>query len=142
MYTAARASPLMHTAVKENQVHEQPGPGPSCTPQSCTPQPGPGPSCTPHSKKIKCTSSEQVLLSPLMQCSVRRVGQNHKYTVYKRNYWQRNHQIYCHVRCCIQFWPTLRKHHLASQHSLWNASFTFIVKEVERMSCHALTRGL
>ena len=28
-----------------------------------------------------------------------RVGQNHKYTVYKRYFWQGNHQIYVHLRC-------------------------------------------
>ena len=28
-----------------------------------------------------------------------RVGQNHTYTVYIRCFWQKNHQIYGHIRC-------------------------------------------
>jgi hypothetical protein len=28
-----------------------------------------------------------------------RVGQNHKYTVYIRDFWWGNHQLYGHVRC-------------------------------------------
>jgi len=31
--------------------------------------------------------------------SIRRVGQNHIYTVYIRYFWQRNHRIYGHIRC-------------------------------------------
>jgi hypothetical protein len=30
---------------------------------------------------------------------MRRVGQNYIYTVYIRHFWQRNHQIYGHIRC-------------------------------------------
>jgi len=30
---------------------------------------------------------------------IRRVGQNHIYTVYIRYFWQGNHQIYGHIRC-------------------------------------------
>jgi hypothetical protein len=30
---------------------------------------------------------------------IRRVGQNHIYTVYLRYFWQGNHQIYGHIRC-------------------------------------------
>jgi len=46
-----------------------------------------------------------------------RVGQNNKYTVYIRYFWQGNHQIYGHIRCIytvlanpiyIGFWPTLQ----------------------------------
>jgi len=28
-----------------------------------------------------------------------RVGQNHKFTVYIRYFWQGNHQIYGHIQC-------------------------------------------
>ena len=37
-----------------------------------------------------------------------RVGQNHIYNIYIRDSWQKNHQIYGHIRCIyIRFWPTL-----------------------------------
>ena len=37
-----------------------------------------------------------------------RVGQDHKYTVHIRYFWQGNHQIYGHIRCIyIRCWPTL-----------------------------------
>jgi len=37
------------------------------------------------------------------------VGQNHKYTVYIRYFWQENHQVYGHIRCLYTFLanPTL-----------------------------------
>ena len=37
-----------------------------------------------------------------------RFGQTmHTYTVYTRYFWQGNHQINGHVRCCVRLWPDL-----------------------------------
>jgi hypothetical protein len=33
------------------------------------------------------------------QAHILRVGQNHIYTVYIQLFWQRNYQIYAHIRC-------------------------------------------
>ena len=35
----------------------------------------------------------------VMALLVSRVGQNHKYTVHVRYFWQGNHQIYGHIQC-------------------------------------------
>jgi len=55
---------------------------------------------------------QQLPLSPQRRhfwiTAIRRVGQNHIYTVYIRYSWQENHQIYGHIRCIyIRFWLTL-----------------------------------
>ena len=43
----------------------------------------------------------------LRPCANSRVGQNHIFTVYIRNFWQGNHQIYGHIRCKYTVLATL-----------------------------------
>jgi hypothetical protein len=60
----------------------------------------------------------------LIKQGLRRVGQNHKYTVYIRYCWQGNHQIYGHIRYYIRFWPTLDLRSFGSATSLLLALHT------------------
>jgi len=51
------------------------------------------PSNNPYTHRLFRVDSGQSWLLKLM------VGQNHKYTVCVRYFWQENHQIYGHIRC-------------------------------------------